>query len=215
VTPPPRLHALGDHALTVTFADRITPDAHARVRALLRALQQAPPEGVVECVPAYSTLSVWFDPARTRFETLAPIVERLAHRAGSQAPPAGREWVIPVRYDGPDLAAVARDTGLPPDEVVARHAGGRYTVLLLGFVPGFAYLGGLDPALALPRRASPRRRVPAGSVAIAGEQTAVYPLDTPGGWHLIGSTGLRLFDPGRDPPALLRVGDHVRFEPCA
>ncbi|HEX9167224.1 MAG TPA: 5-oxoprolinase subunit PxpB, partial [Gemmatimonadales bacterium] len=127
-------------------------------------------------------------------------------------PEPGREWVIPVRYDGPDLEWVAARTGLNPDEVVRRHSARLYTVYLLGFVPGFAYLGELDPTLVLPRRSTPRQRVPAGSVAIAGAQTAVYPLATPGGWHLIGQTTLRLFDPEREPPALLAAGDTVRFE---
>jgi inhibitor of KinA len=123
-----------------------------------------------------------------------------------------RNHVIPVEYDGPDLDAVAAATRLSTSEVISLHTAREYTVDLLGFVPGFAYLSELDPLLQLPRRAEPRPRVPAGSVAIAASQTGVYPLDTPGGWHIIGHTGTAMFDPGRDPPALLRAGDTVRFE---
>ncbi|HEV8198267.1 MAG TPA: 5-oxoprolinase subunit PxpB, partial [Gemmatimonadales bacterium] len=119
---------------------------------------------------------------------------------------------IPVRYDGPDLAYVARETGLTEREVIRLHAEPEYRVYLLGFAPGFAYLGDLDPALVLPRRSAPRLRVPAGAVAIGGAQTGVYPLATPGGWHLIGSTSLKMFDPAREPAALLRAGDRVRFQ---
>jgi KipI family sensor histidine kinase inhibitor len=124
-----------------------------------------------------------------------------------------RLHTIPVRYDGPDLQHVAEQTGLSPSEVIRRHAEPEYLVYLLGFAPGFGYLGDLHPSLVLPRRSSPRTRVPAGSVAIAGAQTAVYPLATPGGWQLLGSTSLKMFDPARDPAALLKAGDRVRFEP--
>jgi len=123
-----------------------------------------------------------------------------------------RLHVIPVRYGGMDLEAVANSTGLSTAEVIARHSNREYSVDLLGFVPGFAYLSELDASLQLPRRAEPRSRVAAGSVAIAGAQTAVYPLDTPGGWHIIGRTETPMFDPAREQPALLRAGDTVRFE---
>ena len=123
--------------------------------------------------------------------------------------------MIPVRYDGMDLEAVAAATRLSAGEVIARHTERKYSVDLLGFVPGFAYLSELDQALQLPRRAEPRPRVTAGSVAIAAAQTAVYPLDTPGGWHIIGRTETVMFDPTRDPPALLRAGDTVQFESVA
>jgi KipI family sensor histidine kinase inhibitor len=167
-------------------------------------------------VPAYTTIAVWFDPLE---RDSAGLVAELLHLAGD-TPEAGgevggREWRIPVRYDGPDLGAVAEKLGLRVDEVVRRHSERSYRVFLLGFVPGFAFLGRLDPALVLPRRTPPRSRVPAGSVAIAGVQTAVYPIETPGGWHLLGSTSLSLFDPEREPPALLDVGDTVWFEPVA
>ena len=212
----PRCLPLGDSALMVVFGDRIDQAVHARVVRATESLRSLPMRGVSEIVPAYATLAIWYDPlARSHQDLAGELVDRLGALAEAPAPTAGREWTIPVRYDGPDLADVAERTGLSTDEVVARHAARAYRVYLLGFVPGFAYLGELDPALVLPRRASPRQRVPAGSVAIAGAQTAVYPLDTPGGWHLIGHTDLALFDPSREPAALLGVGDTVRFEPVA
>jgi inhibitor of KinA len=215
VTTFPYCRPLGDSALTIFFADRVDPAIHARVIAAAASLAAAPLAGTTELVPAYTTLSVWFDPLQREFGELATeLRKRVAASPPDAATRHARHWVIPVRYDGPDLAEVAERTGLTADEVVALHSDRAYRVYLLGFVPGFAYLGELDPKLVLPRRASPRQRVPAGSVAIAGAQTAVYPLDTPGGWHLIGRTTFPLFDPVRDPAALLRVGDTVQFEPA-
>ena len=214
--PPIRGVPLGDHALLLILGDRVDRAIHARVLSLTATLHRAGLPGVTDVVPAFSTIGLWFDPASTTFERLLDEVGRLGPAPVSVADRANdpvNEWVIPTRYDGPDLAEVAERTGLSPSEVVARHEGRVYTVFMIGFVPGFGFLGELDPALVLPRRSSPRRRVPAGSVAIAGAQTAVYPLDTPGGWHLIGRTDLALFDPKREPPALLRTGDRVRFEP--
>lgn len=210
-SPPVRVDPLGDRAVLLTFGHALDPVVHARVAALARQLRQQPPDGVVDIVPAYTTLAAWFDPARWRHDALAAEILSREASAGAAISGAGREWTIPVCYDGPDLDWVAAQTGYSREEVVRRHTARQYTVFLLGFVPGFAYLGELDPALVLPRRSEPRRRVPPGSVAIAGAQTAVYPLETPGGWHLIGSTSLPLFDPAREPPALLAVGDTVRF----
>jgi inhibitor of KinA len=185
---------------------------HARVRAACETIRRHLGDAITDLVPAYTTLSLWYDPSVWRFDDLARHVLALTEDSAPVDLPPGREWTIPVIYDGPDLPLVADRTGLTCEEVVARHAARWYHVLLLGFVPGFAFLGGLDPALALPRRSTPRLRVPAGSVGIAGEQTGIYPVETPGGWHLIGRTDVRLFDAARDPPALLQVGDRVRFE---
>lgn len=206
---------LGDSALTLVFGDEIDPRVHARIIATARELESRPPRGVIEVVPAYTTIGVWFNPLEREAADLAlELMERAEEPTGGQ--PDGQtgrgEVVIPVRYDGPDMDEVASRLGLSRDEVVLRHTATGYRVYMLGFVPGFAFLGLLDPTLELPRRASPRVRVPAGSVAIAGRQTGVYPLDTPGGWHLLGRTDVTLFDAGRDPPALLGVGDRVRFE---
>jgi inhibitor of KinA len=178
--------------------------------------------GVTELVPAFASVTVHYDPARVAagegspYARLAAAVADALAGADDAPPPPAAVVEIPVRYGGaggPDLDDVARLHGMSADEVVRRHAAGDYVVHMVGFLPGFAYLGGLDPELATPRRAVPRTVVPAGSVGIGGQQTGVYPLDSPGGWHLIGHTALRLFDPRRDPPVLLRAGDRVRFVP--
>lgn len=213
----PTILPLGDGALTITLGDRIDAEMVGRVRALAARIRVAALAPVQEIVTGYAALSVWYDALHTDYATieaaLEPIVSGQAGPSGAVTPVSGRDHVISVRYDGPDLADVAQRTGLGIDEVVARHSGRWYDVFLLGFVPGFAYLGELDPALVLPRRPVPRPRVSAGSVAIAGAQTAVYPLTTPGGWHLIGRTTAVLFDPDADPPATLAPGDRVRFVP--
>src|SRR5262245_28444789 len=173
--------------------------------------------GRIAVVPAYAALAVHFDPAIADASALADLLRRLAAAELQQPAPdvgtSGKCHVIPVRYDGPDLDTVAQRLQLPPAEVIRRHAERTYQVLFLGFVPGFGYLGPLDPTLALPRRPEPRQRIPAGTVAIAAEQTAIYPIETPGGWHLIGRTDTVLFDPSRSVPNRLAAGDRVRFEP--
>jgi KipI family sensor histidine kinase inhibitor len=209
-----RCTPLGDQALTLVLGSSSSPALHSRIVAITRRLREHPVDGVTDVVPAYTTIALWYDPARRSFESLADQVQALAEAVPSPADePRGREWTVPVRYDGPDLEEVARRTGLTREEVIHRHTGRIYRVYLLGFVPGFAFLGDLDPSLVLPRRSEPRRRVPAGSVAIAAAQTGIYPLETPGGWHLIGRTELKLFDPAWRSPALFAPGDRVRFEP--
>jgi KipI family sensor histidine kinase inhibitor len=191
------------------------------VRALDDALRSDPLAGTVDVVPAARTLLVRFDGearASAAADHLAALAARAADAPPEGAPPVNAHEavdpvVLPVRYDGADLAEVASRTGLDEAEVVRRHAAGTYTVAFGGFMPGFAYLTGLDPVLHVPRRASPRERVPAGAVAIAGEFAAVYPAATPGGWLLLGTCDVPLFDVDRDPPALLRPGARVRFVP--
>lgn len=211
------LTPLGDAAILITVGHSVERGINQRVHALARAVRTAGIAGVTDVVPAYASLAAHYDPSALDAEQM---LRRL--RDILQAPlPIGIESTggalvtIPVRYDGADLLAVADATGLAPDEVIARHSAVEYYAYMMGFAPGFAYLGDLDAALRLPRREVPRTRVPRGSVAIAGSQTAVYPHETPGGWHLIGTTELPLFDPQRDPPALLRAGDRVRFQPIA
>jgi len=212
----PRIEPLGDSALLLVLGEGTNPALAVRTAALAAHLRAASLPGVFEIVPAYGSLAVFFDRLTAEADRLA---ERLVQTAGAfeaRGAPLGHGrpiHVIPVRYDGPDLAEVGERTGLVPMEVVRRHTEPVYDVYFLGFVPGFAYLGPVDPALVLPRRPTPRRRVPAGSVAIAGAQTGVYPLETPGGWHLIGRTDVVLFDPQRNPPNLLAAGDRVRFSP--
>jgi KipI family sensor histidine kinase inhibitor len=215
----PRVVPLGDSALLAVLGDGVGLELSARVGRLAAALRQLDEPGIHGVVPAYAAVAVHFDPIATDTERLAGrVAELAAAELGLPAPDPGSGGtlhIIPVHYDGPDLALVAHQLGLTTGEVAQRHAARTYRVLFLGFVPGFGYLGPLDPLLALPRRAEPRRRVPAGSVAIAAEQTAIYPIETPGGWQLIGHTETALFDPHRDPPNLLAAGDRVRFEPVS
>jgi KipI family sensor histidine kinase inhibitor len=178
-----------------------------RLHAALRALELP---WVVELVPGYRTVLVVADPARAE-----ALDELAAELPTLELPPAeelaGEPVEIPVSYDGEDLPEVARLTGLDAEEVVRRHTAPQYTVAFLGFSPGFPYLVGLDPALEVPRRDTPRTSIPAGSVGLAGGQTGIYPTASPGGWQLIGRTEMPLFDPDRDPPALLAPGSRVRF----
>lgn len=212
----PVIHPLGESALTLTWGTAVSAALNAQVHAAAAVIRAASLESVEELVPGYAALTVCYDPLHTDCAGLTDQLHALLAAASPEAiaPPSGRDHLIPVHYDGADLGEVARLTGLSRAEVVRRHTEPWYHVYLLGFAPGFAYLGDLDPALVLARRGTPRTRVPAGSVAIAGAQTAVYPLDTPGGWHLIGRTDVVLFDPDATPAALLQPGDRVRFEPA-
>lgn len=208
----PVIAQLGDDALLFTFGDSISWEVGTRVRSVADRIRAIRIEAVTDVVPAYTTIGVYFDNTRT---TAANIIASVGDVLGQVGLPAPDEYSslieIPVRYDGPDLTDVAVRTGLTVAEVIERHSSRNYRAYVSGFVPGFTYLGDLDESLVLARRSVPRVRVPAGSVAIAGAQTAVYPLDTPGGWHLIGTTAVVMFDAARESPALLRPGDTVRF----
>ena len=203
-----KVRVAGERGLLVEVEDLAT------VHRLHAALRELDPPGVVELVPAYRTVLIVADPGQA--EALDDLAARLP---GLELPPAeavaGETVEIPVRYDGEDLPEVAGLTGLEPEEVVRRHTAPEYTVAFLGFSPGFPYLVGLDPALAVPRRGTPRTSIPAGSVGLAGNQTGIYPTATPGGWQLIGRTEVTLFDPAREPPALLAPGTRLRFTVAA
>jgi KipI family sensor histidine kinase inhibitor len=207
----PRFYPLGDTALVCEVPPPATLECQRRIWAAAEAVRQWP--HVSEVVPGMNNLTIVFDPLAADRESLAAELAAAWERA-TDAPVDGREVELPVQYGGefgPDLLAVAKHTGMTPDQVVERHAAGRYIVFFLGFQPGFAYLGGLEEALHTPRRTAPRLEVPAGSVGIGGAQTGVYPAAAPGGWQLIGRTSLALFDPARTPPTLLQPGDRVRF----
>lgn len=212
----PPVLPLGESAWTIVLGDRVDRALHRTVLGLARTIEAARIPGISELVPAYATLTVFCESAqvaeRVRLDLASAIDRMTSPESRVPNPEPGRVLTIPVRYDGPDLDEVAERTGLTRDEVIQRHTAREYEVFLLGFAPGWAYLGELDPSLQLPRRSAPRIRVPAGSVAIAGAQTGVYPIATPGGWHLLGTTTVAMFDRTRDPPSLLRPGDRVRFE---
>ena len=208
-----RFLPLGDAALTVEFGTVISREISARVVAAARAVQAAEIRGVHDIVPAFRSLTIHFDPLVLGQAQLAEAIGLLALSDEREAG-TGRVVDMPVVYGGeagPDLDAVAQEAGRTAAEVADLHMSGEYHVYMLGFLPGFAYLGDLPPSLRLPRLASPRMRVPAGSVAIADQMTAVYPVQSPGGWRLIGRTPLCLFDHAVSPPALLAPGDRVRF----
>lgn len=215
-----RVERFGDAALLVVLGERVDAELNARVHRLAAAVRErgdAMP-GLGAPVPGYASLLVTFDPlVLAESAARAVIAEMLAAPAGPAVADADPPVTIRVRYggaDGPDLAAVAQWTGLSQGDVIDLHAGTEYTVFVVGFVPGFPYLGVLPAELALPRRATPRLRVPRGSVAIAGRQTGIYPVETPGGWHVLGRTDAAMWDPRRPSPALLGPGCRVRFVPA-
>lgn len=217
------IESLAEDALLLRFGDGIDVATNARVHVAARALRDANLEGISDIAPAYATLLLRFDPLAWEGDTLPDLITKALgpglcrgdEPGGDSRVTAARKTVeIPVRYGGecgPDLDAIAENARASRDEVIACHVAAAYTVAMLGFAPGFPYLLGLDAALRVPRRANPRTRVPAGSVAIGGSQTGIYPRELPGGWQLIGRTPLVLFDPERDPPCLLAPGDRVRF----
>jgi inhibitor of KinA len=225
--PPVRLYPLGDAAVVLELGQAIAPATHQLIQALARVLGQHPLPGLREYVPAFTTLTVYYDPwvlsqasPVLPYEQVASYLQSLlpAARAALAGYVPGPLVEIPVCYGGgfgPDLGLVASHAQLSPAEVMARHAQPEYLVYMVGFAPGFPYLGGLDTRLATPRRAQPRPLVPAGAVGIAGAHTGIYSLPTPGGWQLIGRTPLRLFDPGRARPSLLQAGDRLRFVPIS
>ncbi len=210
---------LGDSAITIVVGEGISRELSAEVTRLTRTITNAGIAGVRDVVPSYASFAVYYDPRSAGYERISlelreTIAQAGDRNAGSSTETESKRTIrIPVRYDGEDLMDVAARTGLSRDRVVQLHSSREYNVYVIGFVPGFAYLGEIDDALVLPRRSTPRKRVPAGSVAIAEAQTGIYPFSTPGGWHLIGTTSLPMFDPAADEPAVLRVGDSVIFEP--
>lgn len=214
-TPALVAHPLGDSAITITFGKDRSRALLERIHAAAAGLADANIDAVEDVIPTYVSLTVFYDCLNRSYADLSVELLALCEKGDVSSVTAGvvREHVLRAKYDGVDLRDVASATGLSVEEVVTRHSARLYRVDILGFVPGFAYLSELDESLALPRRAQPRPRVAAGSIAIAGLQTAVYPLDTPGGWHLIGRTDTVMFDSARSEPALLRPGDTVRFEP--
>ncbi|WP_372395012.1 5-oxoprolinase subunit PxpB [Azospirillum sp. HJ39] len=210
-----RFTSAGDTAFNVEFGETVDRATNARVMALHARLKAAPPPGLVETVPTFRSLLVVYDPlASGRRDMQAAVETALAAATAAMAP--GRLWRLPVCYApdlGPDLVEVADALGLTAERVAALHGSSEYFVYMLGFMPGFGYMGDLVPELERPRRSEPRLRVPAGSVAIAGRLTTVYPWESPGGWHLIGRCPVLLYDAGRPDPILLAAGDRVRFDP--
>jgi KipI family sensor histidine kinase inhibitor len=212
----PFFRTMGDQAVMVELGDEISPAVNQKVRELLILLEENPLEGVREVLPSYRSLLIMYDPARTGLEKLRPQIRKAAGRLAAARVPEPKTVHLPVVYGGsygPDLQWVADYHGVSREEVIELHAATIYQVYMIGFTPGFAYMGELPAALDTPRRDTPRTAVPKGSIGIAQRQTGVYPVQSPGGWQVIGRTPRELFNPHQWPPALLEMGDRVRFEP--
>lgn len=212
----PRILPLGDSAMLVQWGNEMDFKVNQRIHALAHLIEASSIPGVIETVPAYATLLVHYDPLIVSFAQVRDFLREKLAQGETAAARKPRQIEVPVRYGGEfgvDLESVARHCRLRVEEVIRLHTQRTYTVFMMGFTPGFPYLGELDKALVMPRLATPRTRVRAGTVAIAGAQTGIYPLDSPGGWHLIGWTPLTLFDPRADAPFLFAPGDEVKFVP--
>jgi len=209
----PTLKPLGDSALLVNFGNEIDPRLNGRVHALAALIDSAPLAGIRETVPAYATLLVHYDPLALTYSQLADWIRGRLDSVDSAATRVSRRIEVPTRYNGADLEAVAALHHLSAADVIRLHSGREYLVYMMGFTPGFPYMGTLDESINTPRLETPRTLVKAGTVAIAGAQTGIYPLDSPGGWRLIGWTPLTLFDPASESPFLFAPGDTVRFIP--
>ena len=206
---------MGDRSLLVELGEKISPDVNRRVQELMLQLQQARLPGVREFAPGYRSLLVVFDPLTLSPSELKARITDVAGRPGSARLPQTKLLTVPVFYGGdygPDLEWVAGHLGISTDEVIRLHTETMYRVYMIGFTPGYPYMGELPAALAVPRRSTPRTRVPKGSVGIAQRQTGIYSVESPGGWQIIGWTPIELFDPARQLPSLLEMGDRVKFE---
>lgn len=212
----PQFFPAGDGALVVQFGEEIDPAVNRRAARFTGRVEQAGLRGIRELIPTFCTVAVVYDPCLTTYDKLIRQLRRLLSDGQDGAAGVRRIHVLPVCYGGemgPDLPFVARHSGLTEQEVIQCHSDRDYLIYMLGFLPGFSYLGGLDHRLITPRLTTPRTKIPAGSVGIGGEQTGVYPLDSPGGWQLIGRTPVRPYDPCREPAILYRAGDYIRFSP--
>lgn len=213
--PTPKILPCGDSAVTIEFGDRIDPDINGMVLALDDVIRARAPAGLLETVPTYRSLTVQFDPVETDYEALIRLVnEETQDLAPRKA--VGRRWRVPVVYGGEygsDLEDVAETHGMTPAQVIEIHSSAIYRIYMIGFLPGFTYLGGLDKRIATSRRVQPRAKIPSGTIMIGGEQAGIAPMDMPSGWHNLGLTPVRPYAPERDPVFLFAAGDEIVFEP--
>lgn len=206
----------GDTSLSVEFGNEISEAINAQIRAFNIALNESGIPGIVETVPTYRSLMVHYDPGVILYDPLVEQLQALLGKLDQIRIPPSDVLEIPVLYggeEGPDLDFVAQHNGKTPQEVIDIHTSAEYLIYMLGFTPGFTYLGGMSDQIATPRLKTPRVKIPAGSVGIAGAQTGVYPIDSPGGWQLIGRTPVRMYDPDRATPILPEAGQYIKFYP--
>ena len=206
----------GDSALLIEFEQKIAPEINAQITAFVHLLKGQHIEGVTDLIPAFASLLINYDPRVIRYKDLKARIEELLKIEVSEEAGEARVFEIPVCYGGeygPDIANIAENAGISEQEVIDIHCSKDYLIYMLGFLPGFVYLGGLDERIHTPRLANPRISIPAGSVGIAASQTGIYPLNSPGGWQLLGMTPVKTYDPERETPILVEAGDYIRFVP--
>lgn len=206
----------GDSALLIEFEQKIAPEINAQITAFVHLLKEQHIEGVTDLIPAFASLLINYDPRVIGYKDLKARIEELLKIEVSEEASEARVFEIPVCYGGeygPDIANIAENAGLSEQEVIDIHCSKDYLIYMLGFLPGFVYLGGLDERIHTPRLANPRISIPAGSVGIAASQTGIYPLNSPGGWQLLGMTPVKTYDPERETPILVEAGDYIRFVP--
>jgi inhibitor of KinA len=209
-------YPLGDTGIQLVFGTVISEETNQRIRVFVEYLSKHPISGIMEWVPAYTTLSIYYRPDVVSYKEIQEQLESMYENVqGETESSTSLIFEIPTYYGGEDLSFVAEHNGLTEEEVIAIHSDQDYLIYMMGFVPGFPYLGGMSKRIATPRRENPRAKIPIGSVGIAGDQTGIYPLETPGGWQLIGQTPVKLYDPTRENPILLSAGHYVRFVPIS
>ena len=211
-----RILTVGDCAVSVEFGQEISLEINHKVMALKMVLEREPIRGIVELIPTYCSLLIQYDPMELRYGQLRDRLEALVTQLDEVEMPPKQVVEIPVAYGGeygPDLREVAKANNLSEEEVIRLHSESEYPIYMLGFVAGFPYLGGMNKAIATPRKQSPRLKIEAGSVGIAGEQTGIYSVESPGGWQIIGRTPLKLYDVNRNEPVLLKAGQYIKFKP--
>ena len=211
-----RILTAGDSSLLIEFGKEISPEINQKISATVQMMREQHIEGVVDTIPAFCSLLINYDPRVVSYEDLKERMQNLVKLDAKTGETKKKVFEIPVCYGGeygPDIASIAKHAGLTEEEVIQIHSSRDYLIYMLGFLPGFCYLGGLDERIHTPRLANPRIKINAGSVGIGGSQTGIYPLDSPGGWQLMGMTPVKTYDPDREVPILVEAGDYIRFVP--
>ena len=211
-----KIMTAGDSSILIQFGNAIDPDINAMIAATVQLMKEQHIEGVVDIIPAFCSLLINYDPRVISYDEMKTRMEKILSVEIAAGARKKKVYEIPVCYGGefgPDLSTIAEHAGLSEQEVINIHSSTDYLIYMLGFLPGFTYLGGLDERIHTPRLANPRIRIPAGSVGIGGSQTGIYPMDSPGGWQLMGMTPVKTYDPDREVPILVEAGDYIRFIP--